>query len=84
MVSKVINAVKDKTERSIAGDTCHHHWVIETAQGPTSDGVCKNCGTRKEFLNAIPEDSPPQTRDKGVLKLPELPDIDFDRKKRRS
>ena len=24
--------------------TCAHHWVIEAANGPVSEGVCQRCG----------------------------------------
>jgi len=34
-------------------DICCHHWIINLAQGPTSQGVCKNCGEVKEFQNYI-------------------------------
>ena len=30
---------------------CVHHWVIETPNGPTSRGVCKKCGTQRDFQN---------------------------------
>ena len=30
-----------------------HHWSIESPNGSTSKGVCKNCGARKEFSNYI-------------------------------
>ncbi len=33
--------------------TCRHHWVIETANGPVSWGVCQVCLERKEFRNSI-------------------------------
>lgn len=33
------------------GKACKHHWIIETATGPTSTGVCKLCGAVKEFQN---------------------------------
>ena len=32
---------------------CIHHWVIETANGPTSKGVCGECGATKDFHNSI-------------------------------
>lgn len=32
-------------------ESCVHHWVIETPQGPTSQGVCKKCGLVREFCN---------------------------------
>ena len=31
--------------------TCAHHWDIAPANGPTSAGVCRNCGASKEFAN---------------------------------
>ena len=83
MVSKVVNAVKEKTEKSTARDTCRHHWRIEEAQGPTSMGVCKLCGMAREFLNTIPADYLVLARDKHVLKLPELPNVKYDDKKSR-
>jgi len=33
--------------------TCQHHWVLETAAGPTSKGVCQRCGMQKEFQNTV-------------------------------
>ena len=32
--------------------TCHHYWVIDSPEGPTSRGVCKFCGAVKEFYNS--------------------------------
>ena len=32
---------------------CHHHWVIESPNGPTSTGECKVCGEIREFKNSI-------------------------------
>ena len=34
---------------------CRHHWIIESANGPASMGVCKICGEIKEFSNTPPE-----------------------------
>ena len=31
---------------------CAHHWVIAASNGPTSEGVCKRCGERREFTNS--------------------------------
>ena len=31
---------------------CAHHWVIDRANGPTSEGVCQRCGERREFSNS--------------------------------
>ena len=32
--------------------TCRHHWLIESPHGVTSMGVCKLCGSQKEFRNS--------------------------------
>jgi len=31
---------------------CTHHWVIEAAHGPLSEGVCQHCGGKREFKNS--------------------------------
>ena len=31
---------------------CAHHWVIDAANGPVSQGTCKVCGEAREFKNA--------------------------------
>ena len=33
---------------------CRHHWVIDSAGGPTSWGTCKRCAARREFHNSCP------------------------------
>jgi hypothetical protein len=35
--------------------TCHHYWIIELPNGPTSRGRCKFCGQEKEFDNLGPD-----------------------------
>ena len=35
-------------------DLCRHHWVIESPNGPTSQGVCKFCGLERDFRNSLP------------------------------
>ena len=32
---------------------CCHHWVIEPAEGPLSEGVCQRCGEIKAFSNYV-------------------------------
>jgi hypothetical protein len=32
--------------------SCRHHWVIQSPNGVTSRGVCKNCGRQRDFPNA--------------------------------
>jgi hypothetical protein len=31
---------------------CRHHWLIESPHGATSMGICKLCGSQKEFRNS--------------------------------
>jgi hypothetical protein len=39
-------------EREAAEVQCRHHWVIESPHGATSRGVCKHCGSEREFRNS--------------------------------
>ncbi len=39
----------------IKASACLHHWIIESAEGPSSEGTCKNCGEIKIFKNFIEE-----------------------------
>ncbi len=32
---------------------CCHEWVIEPANGPSSQGTCQNCGEVRQFKNFI-------------------------------
>ena len=32
---------------------CAHHWVIQPAMGPSSQGVCQICGESKDFQNYV-------------------------------
>ena len=32
---------------------CVHHWVIEPAQGPLSQGRCKICKVTRDFSNSV-------------------------------
>ncbi len=55
--------------------TCRHHWIIESASGPTSGGVCKLCGEKKGFYNSW-EDFLTRWQHARPLDLPELPKIE--------
>ena len=33
--------------------SCCHHWEIQVATGPTSLGICRNCGEAREFKNYV-------------------------------
>ena len=32
---------------------CRHHWVIQPADGPVSNGSCQICGESREFKNYV-------------------------------
>ena len=32
---------------------CQHHWLIQSADGPESNGVCRICGETREFKNYV-------------------------------
>ena len=32
---------------------CRHHWVIQPADGPISNGSCQVCGENREFKNYV-------------------------------
>jgi hypothetical protein len=53
-MGKVLEADSDKPE---AAPDCSHHWVIESPNGPTSWGMCKYCGAKREFQNYLPVSS---------------------------
>jgi len=38
--------------------SCRHHWLIEAPSGPTSEGVCLDCGARRMFSNVSQELAP--------------------------
>jgi hypothetical protein len=59
-VSAMKNQVEERTGQNEEQEACHHYWVIEVANGPTSMGECKYCNERREFQNAFPHlQSPP-------------------------
>ncbi len=37
--------------RGQAIETHQHHWLIDAADGPLSDGRCKRCGATRSFSN---------------------------------
>ena len=40
----------DSTQSAAA---CRHHWVIQPADGPVSNGSCQACGETREFKNYV-------------------------------
>lgn len=69
--------VKERIKEKPAEEQCHHYWIIEVANGPTSRGECKYCGETREFLNAFPEFNPLK-RNGNPLRLPKMPDVEID------
>ena len=65
--------VGEKLEESEVKSGCQHHWIIGSADGLVSRGVCKFCGAEKEFLNSCP-DSSVTKRNSGNFELPDLPE----------
>ena len=70
--------VKQVLKEHVAKGECRHYWIIESANGPTSRGLCKFCGAEKEFLNSV-QDFTVVKRNTSLLNLPELPDVELDK-----
>jgi hypothetical protein len=71
---KTNERVEEKTEKQ----ACHHFWVIEVANGPSSIGTCKYCGETKEFFNAFPTFNPLK-KNGNPFKLPKLIKVEIDK-----
>lgn len=69
---------KEKNTKKPEKEQCHHFWVIEIANGPSSVGICKHCGERKEFLNSFPAYNPLK-KNNNPLSLPKLPDVEINK-----
>ena len=41
----------ENTEAAV--EVCRHHWVIQPADGPVSNGSCQICGENREFKNYV-------------------------------
>ena len=40
-------------EVSEGSAVCRHHWLIQAADGPISNGICRICGETREFKNYV-------------------------------
>ncbi|MFC1893914.1 hypothetical protein ACFLYR_07860, partial [Chloroflexota bacterium] len=49
-MDKVARSLPQKT---MGGEICSHHWVIEFPSEPTSKGICKLCGCERKFVNSF-------------------------------
>ena len=50
---------------------CPHHWIIETPEGPVSNGRCKLCGDEREFNNSMGIKESIWTRPQAYPKAPQ-------------
>ncbi len=80
---KVKNATRGTVQTPVSSKEHHHFWLIELASGPTSRGVCKICGEKKEFSNIILEESAVPPKKVHPLQLPELSGVDFNKEERK-
>jgi hypothetical protein len=81
MSSKMKVKTQVRPQEQTQKEPCRHYWVIEVANGPASRGVCKFCGTKKEFFNVFPEYNPiKKNQRKSPLDLPELSDVTVESK----
>lgn len=53
-------------------DSCRHHWVIQPADGPESQGSCRVCGAVKEFKNYVESAAWGDNRAAARAKSPEI------------
>jgi len=70
--------VKERVAEKPVKSECHHFWVIEVANGPSSFGTCKYCGETREFLNAFPTFNPLK-KNGNQLKLTKLSDVQVEK-----
>lgn len=64
----------NETHEIVDPATCVHYWRIDSPNGPTSDGVCKKCGTKQEGLrNSLPDtfngESEESARARGIRRM---------------
>ena len=59
-----------------------HHWRIETARSPHSQGVCTTCGALKDFNNTIPAVSHKEYQTRVNNYLQGVPKSEFGRLER--
>ena len=55
MAQRTTIAPAPEVENDAAETTavCRHHWVIQPADGPVSNGSCQICGETREFKNYV-------------------------------
>ncbi len=53
MAQQTTIAPEPEIEDDAAVPVCRHHWVIQPADGPVSNGACQICGENREFKNYV-------------------------------
>ena len=53
MVQHTTIAPEPEIEDSASVAVCRHHWVIQPADGPVSNGACQICGETRDFKNYV-------------------------------
>jgi hypothetical protein len=73
------NMVKEAPSEIVAENECRHYWMIDSADGHNSQGVCKFCGAQAEFCNWFPG-STVVRRNGRVFEFPaDPPDAELDK-----
>ncbi|MFQ6026568.1 MAG: hypothetical protein ACE5Q6_03520 [Dehalococcoidia bacterium] len=69
-----------KAEEQVAPGCCHH-WVIQTATGPVSEGECQKCHEVRQFENFVERkdwgDRREVAQSEPEIPAEELADADF-------
>ena len=54
MPQQITTAPTPELENTKAAvEVCRHHWVIQPADGPVSNGSCQICGENRKFKNYV-------------------------------
>ena len=54
MPQQIATAPTSESENTEAAvEVCRHHWVIQPADGPVSNGSCQICGENRQFKNYV-------------------------------
>lgn len=49
----LVSEAESKPSEAKLNNGCHHHWLIDVANGEVSKGVCKFCGAQQDFANWV-------------------------------
>ena len=54
MPQQITTAPTSESENTEAAvEVCRHHWLIQPADGPVSNGSCQICGENRQFKNYV-------------------------------